>query len=61
MRSKYWKMISKLKIENEILLKVKNELDSKNDELKLNLECSKKENRKFRKWEFDFEKKNANV
>ena len=42
MRSKYSKMISKLKTENEILLKAKNELDSKNDESKLNFESSKK-------------------
>ena len=42
MRSKYSKMISKLKTENEILLKVKNELDSKNDELKLNFKSSQK-------------------
>ena len=39
---KYSKMISKLKIKNEILLKTKNELDSKNNELKLNFESSQK-------------------
>ena len=40
MRMKYSKMISKLKIKNEILLKTKNELDNKNNELKLNFESS---------------------
>ena len=40
MRSKYSKMITKLKIENEILLKAEIELDSNNDELKLILEFS---------------------
>ena len=40
MRMKYSKMISKLKIKNEILLQAKNELDNENNKLKLNFESS---------------------
>ena len=42
MNLRYKKMISKLKIENEILLNAKNELDDKNDKLRLIFESSQK-------------------